>query len=81
MVVYLLSDRAKDVTGQVYTVVGKKIAVWNQPQEVRAMYAEDRWTPDTIADALPGTVGTETMPIFDILEKMAKRKAEKDAAS
>ncbi len=80
MVVYLLSDRAKDVTGQVYTVVGKKIAVWNQPQEVRAMYAEDRWTPDTIADALPGTVGTERMPIFAILEKMARSRAEKDAS-
>ena len=35
MVVYLLSDRAKHVTGQVYTVVGSKIAVWNQPVEVR----------------------------------------------
>ena len=25
------------MTGQVYTVVGKKIAVWNQPIEVREM--------------------------------------------
>jgi NAD(P)-dependent dehydrogenase (short-subunit alcohol dehydrogenase family) len=82
MVVYLLSDRAKEVTGQVYTVVGKKIAVWNQPREVRAMYAEDRWTPETIADTLPGTVGTEKMPIFDILEAMAKsREAKQDASS
>ena len=37
MVVYLLSDRARHVTGQVYTVVGSKIAVWNQPAEVRAI--------------------------------------------
>lgn len=79
MVVYLLSDRAKDVTGQVYTVVGNKIAVWNQPREVRAMYAEDRWTPETIASALPGTVGTEKMPIFEILEQMAKSRAEKES--
>lgn len=79
MVVYLLSDRAKDVTGQIYTVVGNKIAVWNQPREVRAMYAEDRWTPETIASALPGTVGTEKMPIFEILEQMAKSRAEKES--
>ena len=35
MVVYLLSDAAKDVTGQVFTAVGGRIAVWNQPVEVR----------------------------------------------
>lgn len=81
MVVYLLSDRAKDVTGQVYTVVGNKIAVWNQPREVRAMYAEQRWTPQSIAEALPGTVGTEKMPIFEILEAMARSRAEGDTAT
>ena len=45
LVVYLLSDQAKHVTGQVYTSVGPKIAVWNQPREVRAVYADGRWTP------------------------------------
>ena len=50
MVVYLLSDAAKHVTGQVYTVVGSKIAVWNQPVEVRAMWIEGRWTPEQIAE-------------------------------
>ncbi len=74
MVVHLLSDRARDVTGQVYTVVGNKIAVWNQPREVRAMYTAGRWTPDEIAERLPGTVGTERMPLFDLLEEMARRK-------
>src|SRR5919106_5044210 len=37
MVVYLLSDRASHVTGQIYTAVGSRIAVWNQPQEIRSM--------------------------------------------
>ena len=32
LVVYLLSDSAKHITGQVYTSVGPKIAVWNQPR-------------------------------------------------
>ena len=54
MVVYLLSDQAKHVTGQVYTVVGSKIAVWNQPAEVRAMWADGRWTPEQIAARLDG---------------------------
>ena len=33
------------VTGQVYTAVGSRIAVWNQPVEVRQMTTEGRWTP------------------------------------
>jgi short-subunit dehydrogenase len=80
MVVYLLSDRARHITGQVYTVVGGKIAVWNQPREVRSMHKDGRWTPDEIAASIDGTVGVEKMPIFDILEQMAKRRAEKEAA-
>jgi NAD(P)-dependent dehydrogenase (short-subunit alcohol dehydrogenase family) len=68
MVVYLLSDSAAHVTGQVYTVVGSKIAVWNQPAEVRAMWCEGRWTPELIADRLDGAVGQERMGLIDRLE-------------
>ncbi|HVX21820.1 MAG TPA: SDR family oxidoreductase [Acidimicrobiales bacterium] len=75
MVVYLLSDKAKHVTGQVYTVVGSKIAVWNQPVEVRAMYAEGRWTPDQIAARLDSTVGQERMGLIDKLEEYRQAAA------
>ena len=68
MVVYLLSDQARHVTGQVYTVVGPKIAVWNQPQEVRAVYAPGRWTPAEIAARLDSTVGQEPMALIAQLE-------------
>jgi NAD(P)-dependent dehydrogenase (short-subunit alcohol dehydrogenase family) len=73
MVVYLLSDQAKQVTGQVYSVVGGKIAVWDQPEEVRAMYKDGRWTPQEIAATLDGTVGTERLKMLDMIE--ASRKA------
>jgi hypothetical protein len=75
MVVYLLSDQARHVTGQVYTVVGSKIAVWNQPAEVRAMYAEVRWTPEQIAARLDSTVGQERMVLIDRLEEIRKAAA------
>jgi hypothetical protein len=75
MVVYLLSDKAKHVTGQVYTVVGSKIAVWNQPAEVRAMWADGRWTPEQIAERLDSNVGQERMGLIDKLEEM-RRAAE-----
>ncbi|MEU0088379.1 SDR family oxidoreductase [Streptomyces sp. NPDC006274] len=73
LVVYLLSDRARAerITGQVYTIAGPKIAVWAQPRELRAAYAEGPWTPDRIADFLPGTVGTDPMPLLAQLEAMS----------
>ena len=80
MVIYLLSDKAKHVTGQVYTSVGPKIAVWSQPREVRAMYADGRWTPEQIAQRLDSTVGQERMPLLDQLEAYRKAAEEKAAA-
>lgn len=70
LVVYLLSDRARGITGQVYTVAGPKIAVWAQPRELRAAYGEGPWTPERIADFLPGTVGVDPMPMLEQLQAM-----------
>jgi NAD(P)-dependent dehydrogenase (short-subunit alcohol dehydrogenase family) len=79
IVVYLLSDKARHVTGQIYTAVGGKIAVWNQPREVRAMYTDGRWTPEEIEARLSSTVGTEEMPFLAELE--ARRTAAEAAKS
>jgi len=78
MAVYLLSDAARSVTGQVYSVVGGKIAVWSQPKEVRAMYKEGRWTPEEIAASLDGTVGIEKMPFLAKVEEMRAAAAAGD---
>jgi NAD(P)-dependent dehydrogenase (short-subunit alcohol dehydrogenase family) len=78
MVVYLLSDQARDVTGQVYSVAGGKIAVWNQPVEARAMYKDGRWSPEEIAQKLPTTVGVERMRLIDRLEEMRRAAAAKE---
>lgn len=75
LVVYLLSERAREVTGQVYTVAGPKIAVWAQPAEVRAAYADGGWTPEKIAEIVPGTVGTEPMPMLARVAEMAAAAA------
>jgi hypothetical protein len=64
MVVYLLSERAREITGQVYTVAGAKIAVWAQPRELRSAYASGGWTPEMIAEFLPGSVGVDPMPLL-----------------
>ncbi|WP_405931979.1 SDR family oxidoreductase [Streptomyces sp. NBC_00827] len=79
LVVYLLSERAREerITGQVYTIAGPKIAVWAQPRELRAAYAEGSWTPERIADFLPGTVGVDPMPLLERVEAMARAAAER----
>jgi NAD(P)-dependent dehydrogenase (short-subunit alcohol dehydrogenase family) len=78
MVVFLLGDDARHITGQVYTAVGGKIAVWNQPTEVRAMYKDGRWTPEEIAARLDSTVGQERMGVIDRLAAMAAAAASGD---
>ncbi|MEU1511986.1 SDR family oxidoreductase [Streptomyces sp. NPDC005811] len=79
MVIFLLSDRSRElgITGQVYTVAGAKIAVWAQPRETRAVYAEGgSWTPSRIAEVLPGSVGVDPMPMLERLEEMRRAAAE-----
>ena len=81
LVVYLLSDAAKDVTGQAYTSVGGKIALWSQPREIKAMFKDGRWTPEEIAERLPASVGTDRLPMLDYIDMMAAKKAAAEAAA
>jgi NAD(P)-dependent dehydrogenase (short-subunit alcohol dehydrogenase family) len=76
MVVYLLSDRARDITGQTYTVVGGKVALWSQPREIREMTKDGRWTPEELADQLPDAVGVDRMPMFEYIEMMQAKAAK-----
>ncbi len=77
LVVYLLSERAREegITGQVYTIAGRKLAVWAQPRELRAGYGEVPWTPERIAEFLPGTVGVDPMPMLAQVEAMSRAAA------
>ncbi len=77
MVCYLLSDLASAVTGQIYTVNAGRIAVWNQPTEVREMRKDGRWDVDEIA-ARFDEVGQEPMPILERLAAMEAAAKSKD---
>ena len=77
MAIYLMSDAGRHVNAQIYTVVGKRISVWNQPMEVRTMTADgDRWTCEQIAEALPGGVGQEPNPFIADLERRMAEMAQ-----
>jgi hypothetical protein len=77
MVAFLLGDQARNVTGQVYTANGGRLAVWNQPVEVREMRTDGRWTPDGIA-ARFAELGQEPMPILEHLAARAAAAASGD---
>ena len=77
MAVYLLSDAGRDVNAQIYSVVGRRISVWNQPEEVRSMWsAGDQWTPGEIAEHLPRTIGQEPNPMIADLERRTAEMAD-----
>ncbi|MGN6472792.1 MAG: SDR family oxidoreductase [Mycobacteriales bacterium] len=79
MVVYLLSDSAREITGQTYTVVGGRIALWSQPREIKEISKDGRWTPQELAERIPADVGFDRLPMLDYMDMMKKRAAEAGA--
>jgi NAD(P)-dependent dehydrogenase (short-subunit alcohol dehydrogenase family) len=58
-VVWLATDAARDVNGQVFVVMGGMIALMNDPAPVRTIQTEGRWTPEGIATLFPRTFGLD----------------------
>ena len=52
LVVTLLTDAAKDVTGQIFCVRKNEILLFSVPRPIRAMQRNEGWTPETIASEL-----------------------------
>ncbi len=50
LAVFLASDRAQDVTGQIFAVRANEIFLMSQSRPLRSMHAADGWTPETVAD-------------------------------
>jgi NAD(P)-dependent dehydrogenase (short-subunit alcohol dehydrogenase family) len=79
IVTYLLSDKARHITGQIYHINGGDIGVYNQPTVLRHMWKDGAWTAQEIADRLDTMLGQEPMPIIERLQTMVKAAAEKKA--
>ena len=50
MAVYLASDAAKDVTGQVFATRNNEIFLMSSPRPIRSVHRGEGWTPETIAN-------------------------------
>ncbi|MBW8269940.1 SDR family NAD(P)-dependent oxidoreductase [Caldovatus aquaticus] len=54
LAVFLASDAAKDVTGQIFGTRHNEIFLFSQPRPVRSIHRAEGWTPEAIAEhALP----------------------------
>ncbi len=55
LAVYLVSEQAKEVTGQIFSVRANEIFLMSQSRPLRGMQRSDGWTPETIAEhVIPG---------------------------
>ncbi|MFT0851400.1 SDR family NAD(P)-dependent oxidoreductase [Achromobacter sp. F4_2707] len=50
MVVYLGSDAANEVTGQIFSVRANEIMLFSQPRPIRSVHLSEGWTPESIAE-------------------------------
>jgi NAD(P)-dependent dehydrogenase (short-subunit alcohol dehydrogenase family) len=63
LVVYLASDRAEGISGQVFAVRNNEIFLFNQPRPIRSLHRSDGWTPQTLDQQLKGAFGPSLTPL------------------
>src|SRR2546428_11455935 len=62
LVVYLASDAAGNVNGQVFHSYGFGYTLFEQPHAVRSIRAQQRWDPEELARVFPKTPGANLKP-------------------
>jgi len=50
LAVFLVSDAASEVTGQIFGVRKNEIFLFSQPRPIRSLHRSEGWTPQTIAE-------------------------------
>lgn len=63
LAVYLVSDAARGVTGQVFAVRGAEILLFSLPRPCRAVRREGGWTPREVAEAVPAELAPGFVPL------------------
>jgi NAD(P)-dependent dehydrogenase (short-subunit alcohol dehydrogenase family) len=63
LVVYLASDKAEGISGQIFGVRNNEVFLFNQPRPVRTIHRSDGWTPDKLDAQLKGAFGASFTPL------------------
>ena len=65
LAVYLGSDSAADITGQIFSVRSNEIYLFNQPRPIKTIHRAEGWTPEQLATELKPALA----PSFTLLER------------
>jgi NAD(P)-dependent dehydrogenase (short-subunit alcohol dehydrogenase family) len=63
LVVYLASDQAEGISGQIFAVRNNEIFLFSQTRPIRSLHRSDGWTPDKIAAQLKGAFAPSFTPL------------------
>jgi NAD(P)-dependent dehydrogenase (short-subunit alcohol dehydrogenase family) len=63
LVVYLASDRADGITGQIFGVRNNEVFLFSQPRPVRTLHRSEGWTPQKLDEQLKGAFGPSLTPL------------------
>ena len=56
---WLASDESAQVNGHVFYVTAGLVSLLNEPEPVRTMHKDGRWTVEEIINVFPATLGVE----------------------
>ena len=63
LVVYLASDKAAGISGQIFSVRNNEIYLFNQTRPIRTLQRSDGWTPEKIDKQLKGAFAASFTPL------------------
>ena len=63
LVVYLGSDRAAGISGQIFSVRNNEIYLFNQNRPIRTLHRSDGWTPEKLDAQLKGAFAASFTPL------------------
>jgi NAD(P)-dependent dehydrogenase (short-subunit alcohol dehydrogenase family) len=63
LAVYLCSDAAADITGQVFSVRNNEVYLFNQPRPIKTIHRAEGWTPETLAAQLKTAFESSFTPL------------------
>ena len=61
--VYLASDAAKEVTGQIFAVRNNEVFLMSQPRPIRGLHRDGGWTPETLAEEVGPAFRSMLVPL------------------
>jgi NAD(P)-dependent dehydrogenase (short-subunit alcohol dehydrogenase family) len=61
--VFLATDEAKEISGQVFGVRGKEVMLFSHMRPVRSIHHDLGWTPERLAAMFPGTLKHHLAPL------------------